>query len=70
MSQSIKGSALEAVTSTVIGWYVALATQLLVFPVFGIHVAFNTNLLISVIFTVVSIIRGFLVRRLFNSLGE
>ena len=70
MSQSIKGSVLESVTSTVIGWYVALSTQLLVFPLFGIYLEFNTNLLISVIFTVVSIIRGFLVRRLFNSLGE
>ena len=64
--QSRGMSWLETCLSTAIGYLVALATQLVVFPLLGIVVAFGENLLIGAIFTVVSIIRGYCVRRLFN----
>jgi len=66
MTQSRRHSALEAVASTAIGYLVALATQLAVFPLLGIPVRLGQNILIGGIFTVVSLARGYCVRRMFN----
>lgn len=66
MGQPKRMSWAEAATSTAIGYLVALATQLIVFPFMGIPVRLDQNIIIGVIFTVVSIIRGYFVRRLFN----
>lgn len=70
MSQSRKMSAVETVASTFIGLVVAYATQMLVFPLFGIHVPHTTHVAMVTIFTLVSIVRGFAVRRLFNWIGK
>ena len=56
----------EVCVGTAIGYLVALLTQLLVFPLFGLAVAFTQNLLIGAIFTAVSLLRSYWVRRLFN----
>lgn len=66
VSQSKKMSLLETATGTLIGYIVALITQLLVFPWFGIQTTGTQNLTIALIFTVVSLIRSYFVRRLFN----
>lgn len=68
MKQSKLMSLVETVLSTVIGFGVALTTQILVFPLFGFNPPISHNLLIGAIFTVASIARGFLVRRLFEAL--
>lgn len=67
--QSKRMSLLEVTLSTLIGLAIAIITQVFVFPWFGIHVPLHTNFQIAAIFTVVSIIRSFAVRRLFNWLG-
>ncbi|MFN3014477.1 hypothetical protein ACK1CN_00930 [Vibrio coralliilyticus] len=64
--QSKKQSVIESVTNVVIGYVVALFSQLAIFPFFGIHLPFSDNLLIGAFFTIVSIIRSYVVRRLFN----
>ena len=64
--QTKLGSLTEVVVSTTIGYTVALATQLLVFPVFGVYVPLETNVTLAVIFTFISVVRGYFVRRLFN----
>jgi len=64
--QSRKMSFLEVCVSTAIGLAVAIATQVIIFPWFGIAVELHQNFLIAGIFTVVSIVRGYWVRRLFN----
>lgn len=64
--QKRKHSFLEILISTVIGYFVALATQIAVFPHFGILVSHGQHLVISLIFTVVSVARGYLIRRFFN----
>ena len=66
MSQTRTQSALESVLNVAIGYAVALASQLAVFPLFGIHVTLTENLLIGAWFTVISIARSYCVRRLFN----
>jgi len=68
MKQSRLMSILETVLSTAIGFAVALLTQLAVFPWLGFDPPLSTNLLITVIFTIVSILRQFFVRRLFEAL--
>jgi len=65
-AQSRSMSLLEAVTSTAIGFAVAVLTQLAVFPLFGIAVNLTTNLWIGAIFTAVSVVRSYAVRRMFE----
>lgn len=66
MTQTRTHSAIESVANVAIGYLVALATQLVVFPWFGMAVKLSDNLAISAIFTVVSLVRSYALRRLFN----
>lgn len=67
MNQSRLGSLIETVFNTAIGFGVAIASQVLVFPLFGIHVPLSTNLGIGAWFTAISIARGYMLRRWFNA---
>ena len=49
-----------------IGYVVATASQILIFPLFGIFLPLSDNLLIGAYFTAISIVRGYVVRRFFN----
>ena len=51
-----------------VGFVVALLTQLAVFPLIGLRVALSTNLLIGGVFTAVSIVRTYALRRLFEAI--
>ena len=66
MAQSRRGSLIEAVINTVVGYALAVTTQFAVFPVFGLQVGFVENLGLGLIFTVVSVVRGYALRRLFD----
>ena len=68
MKQSKLMSLAEALLNVAIGYIIAVATQLLVFPIFGLNVSLSNNLLIGAFFTVVSIARSFAVRRLFEAI--
>ncbi len=63
--QSKTHSILESLTNTVIGYVVAIASQLLVFPLFDIHIPLQDNLMIGLWFTAISLARAYLVRRWF-----
>ena len=66
--QSKKGSFAESVISTAVGMFISLITQLTVFPLYGIKIAFHQNLQILFIFTVISIARQYILRRVFNQI--
>lgn len=66
MNQTKLQSFVEAVFNTAIGFVVALISQIVVFPQFGIHVPIQTNLWIGAWFTVISVVRSYIVRRWFN----
>ena len=66
--QSRKHSFFEVCCSTAFGYIIALGTQYLVFPWFEIETSHSDNMTIALIFTLVSIIRSYIFRRLFNSL--
>lgn len=68
MTQTRIQSAFETVASTAIGFAISYLTSLLVLPLFGFPVSHGQNLAITCIFTVISLLRGFFVRRLFNHL--
>lgn len=68
MSQSKFHSAIEACANVAVGYLVALASQLLVFPMFGIHIPFSSNLAIGAWFTIISLVRSYVLRRWFNGL--
>jgi len=68
MKQSPRMSFYEATANVVIGYGLALATQILVFPVFGLIATFDQNLKLGLVFTGVSLMRSFVMRRLFETL--
>ena len=61
-------SLMEATTNIVVGYGLAVLTQMLVFPLFGLHASLDQNLAIGLIFTVVSLVRSYALRRVFNHL--
>ncbi|MBO4228056.1 hypothetical protein GRB70_37540 [Bradyrhizobium neotropicale] len=58
----------EICFSTAIGFVVAFVANAVVMPAFGHHVSAAENFWITVIFTAISIVRGYCVRRLFEAL--
>ncbi len=70
MNQSRISSLLETSLSTLTGYFVAVITQITIFPHYDINISVADNLKIALIFTVVSILRGYAFRRLFNRLSQ
>ena len=68
MKQSRLMSLVEAITNVIVGYGVAVVTQILIFPLFGLHTTLAQNLQMGLLFTGVSIIRSFLLRRLFEAI--
>ena len=64
--QSRKMSLAESLVNVAIGYGIAVAAQVIVFPWFGIVIPLHKNLAIGAIFTVISITRSYALRRLFN----
>jgi len=59
-------SLIESITNIAIGYSVAVVSQLAVFPLFNINVTIQDNLMIGLYFTVISLVRSYVVRRYFN----
>lgn len=66
--QSIRMSLIETIVSVCIGLAVSFVSQLWLFRMYDIHISLAQNLELTLYFTVVSVIRGFAVRRFFNSI--
>ena len=64
--QTKKQSLLESLTNVLIGYSTAFVSQLLIFPLFSISVTIGDNLLIGLYFTLISLVRSYVVRRYFN----
>jgi uncharacterized protein YacL len=64
--QSKKYSIIESVTNTIIGLVTSFIIQLIIYPLLDIPVSIGQNIIITLVFFTVSIIRGYLIRRLFN----
>ena len=66
MKQSRRMSLLEALTNVAVGYGIAVATQMAVFPLFGLHATLAQNMAMGAIFTIVSIVRSYALRRVFE----
>ncbi|WP_420587961.1 DUF7220 family protein [Marivita sp.] len=64
--QSRRQSLIEAITNVVVGYALAVLTQIVVFPWFGLKVSLNENLAIGAIFVIISLLRSYALRRLFE----
>ena len=66
MKQSRLMSLVESLANVLVGYVVAVATQMAVFPLFGIETGLREHLTIGLAFVGVSLARGYLLRRLFE----
>ncbi len=67
MEQTRLGSFIESAMNILIGYTVALISQIVIFPLFDIYVSLSTNMWIGAWFTLISLIRSYVIRRWFNS---
>ena len=58
---------LEASANVLIGYGIAIGAQIIIFPLFGIKLHLEQNLEIGALFTLVSMIRSYVLRRVFNA---
>jgi hypothetical protein len=68
MTQSRTMSLVESLTNVVAGYGIAVVTQMMVFPLFGLTVTLAENMAIGGIFTMVSIARSYTLRRAFEAI--
>jgi hypothetical protein len=61
-------SLVEAIANVAVGFLVALLTQIIVFPLFALQVSLDDNLAISGLFTMASIGRSYVLRRVFEAI--
>lgn len=64
--QSKLSSFLETAAQTFIGYVINLGVQLVVYPLYGAVFTLGQNIQIGLIFLVVSLARGYCIRRVFN----
>jgi len=64
--QSKLESFIESCVNILIGYSVAVTSQIIIFPFFDIHIPMSDNLLIGMWFTIISLIRSYIVRRCYN----
>ena len=65
--QSKKQSFIESITNTAIGFVISLAATFIIFPLVGFESSLSKNLIVTLCFTIVSIARGYFIRRFFNN---
>ena len=58
----------EAITNVVVGYGLAVATQIMMFPWFGIETSLQSHMEIGLAFAGVSLARGYSLRRLFDAI--
>lgn len=65
-NQSKKLSLIETLVQKFVGLFVSFCIQIVIYPALKIEVNLNQNLIITFVFFIASIIRGFIIRRIFN----
>ena len=68
MRQSRIMSMVEAAANDVFGYVLAVATQIVLFPWFGIETGLAEHMTIGLAFVGVSLARGYLLRRVFEAI--
>ena len=66
--QTKKHSATEAIINILIGYGIALLSQIIMFPLYGINITLGANIQIGIWFTLISFARSYFIRRWFNKI--
>ena len=68
MKQTKNKSLLETAIQTVSGLVLSFLIQIAIYPMLNIPVTFSQNIIITSVFFVASILRGYVIRRIFNNI--
>jgi hypothetical protein len=68
--QTRAGSLAEAVANVVAGYVLAVLVQRIAYPLFGITTTIATDSVIAALFTVTSLVRSFVLRRIFETIEQ
>lgn len=68
--QSKKHSFVEAWANIFIGYSINFLANILIFPLFGWHITVAQNIWLGIIYTVISLIRSYCLRRIFTHITE
>ena len=66
VGQTRRGSILESIVNILVGYSINFTANLLIFPLFGWHISTRENLVLGVIYTGISLVRSYGLRRFFN----
>ncbi len=66
MSQTRTHSFIEAWTNIFIGYSINLLANFIIFPLYGWELSLTVNIEIGVIYTVISLVRSYTLRRIYN----
>lgn len=61
-------SAVESATSTAAGFIINTTANYTLLPFFGLHPTIADSMSLAVLFTVISLARGYVLRRIFNGI--
>lgn len=68
MSQTKLGSFIEAMLNVIVGFVINFAANMAILPLFGFtSLTIKTNFYIGLAYTVISVIRSYVIRRWFNA---
>jgi hypothetical protein len=67
MNQTRIGSLIETMVNIAIGFSINFCANMLIFPLFGFHITPGANFTLGVIYTVISVVRSYAIRRWFNA---
>ena len=70
VGQSKKLSLTESICNVLVGYFISLISQIVIFAFYDVHFSLKTNMLMGLWFTVISIIRSYTLRRIFNKIKE
>lgn len=68
--QSKKLSLIESIVNVVSSFVIGVITQILVFPFYGLKISVMANISLTLIFSLTSFIRSYILRRIFNGISE
>jgi hypothetical protein len=66
MRQTRIGSLIEAWANVLIGFAINWTANMLIFPLFGFNITASQAFHVGIIFTAISIVRSYVLRRVFN----
>jgi hypothetical protein len=68
MTQTRLGSLIESWANVAIGFAINWTANMLIFPLFGFNITAGQAFHVGIIFTVISVVRSYALRRVFNKI--